>query len=74
MKTGKESVRIGGSTYRAAADGRPGADCLKDSRAVRVSPLWLLSARFSGIQVVPRKCTFSPWEFVSQGVFFMEKE
>ena len=35
------------------ADGRSGADRLKDSRVIRVSPLQLISAR-KGIQVVPR--------------------
>ena len=37
------------------ADGRPGADFLKNSsREVRVSPLQRLSAGSAGIQVVPR--------------------
>ena len=54
-------------------NGRPGADFLKQhSREIRVSPLQRLSARLTGIQVVPRK-DFRP-EKTSQGVFLFRPE
>ena len=54
-------------------NGRPGADCLKDSRAVRVGPLQLLSAR-KGIQVVPRKMFVFALNASAFGAFFHKKE
>ena len=58
---------------RVGVNGRPGADFLNNrSREVRVSPLQRLSARQTGIQVVPRKI-FRP-EKISQGVFIFRPE
>ena len=48
---------------------RPGADFLKASREVRVSPLQRLSAGSAGIQVVPR-IMFALKSMDFQGVIF----
>ena len=53
LKTFSESVRLVRGR-KVMFHCRPGADFLKASREVRVSPLQRLSAGPAGIQVVPR--------------------
>jgi len=51
-------------------NGRPGADCLKGSRAVRVSPLQRTSARMFGNSGGTAE-SFSSWVFLRPGRFWL---